>query len=91
MYRRNAQAVAREVADAAAAAGIKRPKLLWVLQAPMPPPQRDTPRLLNDIYRDAAAASWDGSAGDLLIVPDSRHTLHAIEDSAVLLTVAKHA
>lgn len=35
------------------------------------------------------AASWDGSTGDLLVVPDSRHSLAAIEDSAVLLTVAK--
>ncbi len=35
------------------------------------------------------AASWEGSSGDLIAVPDARHTLEAIEDSAVLLTVAK--
>ena len=32
---------------------------------------------------------WDGSPGDLLIVPAAVHSLEAIEDSAVLLTVAK--
>lgn len=33
--------------------------------------------------------SWEGSPGDLLIVPDSVHTLEALEHAAVLLTVAK--
>ncbi len=33
---------------------------------------------------------WEGSPGDLLVVPQARHTLDALEDSAVLLTVAKH-
>lgn len=30
----------------------------------------------------------EGSPGDLLIVPSARHTLDALEDSVVLLTVA---
>lgn len=37
----------------------------------------------------AGDTSWDGSAGDLLTVPDAPHALAALEDAAVLLTVAK--
>ena len=33
--------------------------------------------------------AWEGAPGDLLVVPDGRHSLEAFEDSAVLLTVAK--
>ncbi|MCW2688697.1 MAG: cupin domain protein [Mycobacterium sp.] len=33
--------------------------------------------------------SWDGAPGDHLVVPPQRHRLQAIEDSVVLLTVAK--
>ena len=36
-----------------------------------------------------AGASWDGRHGDLLIVPQARHSLEAIDDAVVLLTVAK--
>src|SRR5262245_18062738 len=32
---------------------------------------------------------WDGRSGDLLVVPSTRHSLQAHEDSVVLLTVAK--
>jgi quercetin dioxygenase-like cupin family protein len=31
----------------------------------------------------ADATEWEGRDGDLLIVPQARHTLHALEDSAV--------
>ena len=33
--------------------------------------------------------SWEGTPGDLLIVPRSRHALEALEAAVVLLTVAK--
>ncbi|MBV8929835.1 MAG: LuxR family transcriptional regulator [Mycobacteriaceae bacterium] len=36
-----------------------------------------------------STAGWDGSPGDLIVLPRSRHGLHAIEDAVVLLTVAK--
>ncbi|WP_043726834.1 cupin domain-containing protein [Kutzneria sp. 744] len=32
--------------------------------------------------------SWDGRTGDLLVIPQARHSLDALEDSVVLLTVA---
>lgn len=40
-------------------------------------------RLLTD------EASWDGAPGDLLVIPPARHSLEAVKDSTVLLTVVK--
>jgi quercetin dioxygenase-like cupin family protein len=40
-----------------------------------------------DLSAEGEVAS--GSAGDLLVVPDARHALTAVEDSVVVLTVAK--
>ncbi|MBO0832693.1 MAG: cupin domain-containing protein [Actinobacteria bacterium] len=37
----------------------------------------------------AGSESWEGRDGDLLIIPDAPHSLIALQDSAVLLTVAK--
>jgi len=44
--------------------------------------------LLGRVRLVAGDTSWSGAAGHLMIVPDSRHTLEAEEDSAVLLTTA---
>jgi len=45
--------------------------------------------LHGQVSLSAGDDTWHGSAGDLLIVPDALHSLEAIEDSAVLLSVAK--
>lgn len=37
----------------------------------------------------AGEVRWNGSPGDLLFIPDTRHAIEAEEDSVVLLTVAK--
>lgn len=37
----------------------------------------------------AGGDHWEGRTGDLIAVPDARHSLEALEDSAVLLTVVK--
>jgi quercetin dioxygenase-like cupin family protein len=33
--------------------------------------------------------SWEARSGDMIFVPDARHSVEALEDSAFLLTVAK--
>ena len=37
----------------------------------------------------ADEAAWEGLRGDLIVVPPRPHSLEALEDAAVLLTVAK--
>lgn len=39
----------------------------------------------------AGEDSWEGAAGELASLPRSRHALESLEDSVVLLTVAKSA
>lgn len=45
--------------------------------------------LRGRISMAAADAVWNGSPGDLLVIPQARHSVEAIEDSAFVLTVAK--
>lgn len=37
----------------------------------------------------AGEARWDCPSGDLVTIPDARHSLDAVEDSVVLLTVGR--
>lgn len=37
----------------------------------------------------AGESSWETRSGDLLVIPDSRHDVAAIDDSTLLLTVVK--
>ena len=47
--------------------------------------------LTGRVRLSTGEASWEGSPGDLLIVPLARHSVEALEDAAILLTVAKLA
>lgn len=43
--------------------------------------------LRGRVQLSTAGESWDGTVGDLLVIPPERHELLAVDDSAVLLTV----
>lgn len=55
-----------------------------------PNPGQATVQVLRGRVRlTSDETSWDCWTGDLLIIPDARHSLSALEDSVVLLTVVK--
>ncbi|BBY55581.1 LuxR family transcriptional regulator [Mycobacterium koreense] len=45
--------------------------------------------LTGRVRLSAGRDEWIGWVGDLLVIPDAVHALEALEDSAILLTVAK--
>lgn len=51
-------------------------------------PQEATLQVLQGRVRlGTADDSWEGGAGDLLVIPPARHDLQALEDAVVLLSV----
>ena len=55
-------------------------------------PGEATVQVLRGRVRLAAGnTTTDGSAGELLIVPDARHSVTALEDAVLLLTIARSA
>ena len=47
--------------------------------------------LLGRVRLETVGTAWEGRTGDLLVIPPERSALNALEDSVVLLTVAKTA
>lgn len=45
--------------------------------------------LSGRILLSAGEVSWNGSVGDLITIPNAMHSLDAVEDSVILLTVVK--
>jgi len=51
------------------------------------PPEATLQVLSGRVRIRAQTNEWEGQAGDFVIIPAERHSLDALEDSAVLLTV----
>jgi quercetin dioxygenase-like cupin family protein len=47
--------------------------------------------LSGRVRLSAGQHSWDGMTGDLIIIPNERHALLAVEDAAVLLSAVNTA
>jgi quercetin dioxygenase-like cupin family protein len=53
------------------------------------PGQASLQVLKGHVHISAGDDSWDGKAGDYVVIPPQRHSLQAIDDSVVMLTVFK--
>jgi quercetin dioxygenase-like cupin family protein len=53
------------------------------------PGQASLQVLQGHVHLTAGADSWDGKAGDYVVIPPQRHSLQAVEDSVIMLTVFK--
>ena len=51
------------------------------------PPEATLQVLTGRVRLRAQSDEWEGQAGDFVVIPSERHSLDALEDSAVLLTV----
>lgn len=53
------------------------------------PGQASLQVLKGRVHITAGDDAWDGQAGDYVVIPPQRHSLQAVEDSVVMLTVFK--
>jgi quercetin dioxygenase-like cupin family protein len=53
------------------------------------PGQASLQVLTGHVHLTAGADVWDGKTGDYVVIPPQRHSLQAVDDSVVLLTVFK--
>jgi quercetin dioxygenase-like cupin family protein len=53
------------------------------------PGQASLQVLQGHVHLTAGEDAWDGKTGDYVVIPPQRHSLQAVDDSVVLLTVFK--
>jgi len=53
------------------------------------PGQASLQVLQGHVRLNAGDDAWDGKAGDYVVIPAQRHSLQAVDDSVVMLTVFK--
>lgn len=53
------------------------------------PGQASLQVLQGHVRLTAGEDAWDGKTGDYVVIPPQRHSLHAVDDSVVMLTVFK--